>query len=222
MRFGLTVSILLGGLISMGILVVGSTIEGGFGFDTLTQALTLQLGSWARGLFGAGLFAAGLSSAITAPLAAAVTARSLFGAAGDSRWDERSWRYRGVWLGVLAVGVGFGMAGVRPVPAILVAQALNGVLLPFVAVFLLLAVNDRRLMGATGINSHLSNRIIVAVVAVSLVLGVAGLVKAAAAAASLPVPGGGWMLAISALAAVGIVPLVRRRMLALRRGDLAP
>ncbi|MDT8370144.1 MAG: hypothetical protein RQ745_13130, partial [Longimicrobiales bacterium] len=37
--------------------------------------------------------------------------------------------------------------GVRPLPAILFAQAANGILLPIVAIFLLVAVNDRRRMG---------------------------------------------------------------------------
>ena len=185
LRFGLAVSIVLGGLISMGILVVGAAVEGAFGFDALAKVLTLRLGPWSRGVFGLGLYAAGLSSAITAPLAAAITARSLFGEDGGRRWSARSWRYRAVWAGVLAVGVVFGLAGTRPVPAIVVAQALNGVLLPFVAVFLLAAVNDRRLMGPGRVNGPWANGVMIPVVVVTVLLGLTGLVKAMARAMTI-------------------------------------
>jgi manganese transport protein len=37
---------------------------------------------------------------------------------------------------------------VRPVPGILFAQVANGILLPAIALFLLLAVNDRSAMGS--------------------------------------------------------------------------
>jgi manganese transport protein len=179
-RFGLTVAVVLGGLISMGILVAGAHVEGTFSYEAVSAMLSARLGGGAGPLFAWGLFAAGFSSAITAPLAAAVTARSLFGE-GTDRWEPRGWRYRAVWMGVLAVGVGFGLAGVRPIPAIILAQALNGVLLPFAAVFLLVVVNDRALMGDAGINGPATNAVTVAVVAVTLVLGVSGVLRAAAA-----------------------------------------
>jgi Mn2+/Fe2+ NRAMP family transporter len=206
LRFGLGVSIVLGGLISMGILVVGAAVDGPFGFDALAEVLTLRLGAWARSMFGLGLYAAGLSSAITAPLAAAVTARSLFAQEDeDDRWSDRSWRFRAVWAGVLAVGVVFGLAGVRPIPAIVLAQAFNGILLPFVAVFLFLAVNDARLMGAANINGRWTNVVMGCVVGVTILLGVTGVSKALATATGLAPPGGPVLLGLSAvvLALVG-------------------
>ena len=78
LRFGLTVAVGLGGLISMGVLVVGTAVDGPFSFAALSAVLTARLGPWAALLFAAGLAAAGLSSAVTAPLAAAITARGLF------------------------------------------------------------------------------------------------------------------------------------------------
>lgn len=217
LRFGITVAVVLGGVISMGILVAGSTVEGTFGFEALASTLTERLGPWTAPLFAWGLFAAGFSSATTAPLAAAVTARSLF---GGERWGERGWRYRAVWMGVLAVGVGFGLAGVRPIPVILVAQALNGVLLPFAAVFLLLVVNDRALLGREGVNSGVANLLMGAVVLVTVVLGAAGVLRAAAAMLALPAPGEGVLLGAGLLtAAILAVPVsVRIR----RRRALAP
>jgi Mn2+/Fe2+ NRAMP family transporter len=216
-RFGLGVSIVLGGVISMGILVVGTAVDGAFSFDALVEVLTLRLGAWSRSMFGLGLYAAGLSSAITAPLAAAVTARSLFADGVDDRWSDRSWRFRAVWIGVLAIGIGFGLAGVRPIPAILLAQAFNGILLPFVAVFLLLAVNDVRLMGARHVNRRWVNVAMVLVVAVTILLGVTGVAKAVAGATGLALPGEAWLLGSAAVVTVLICWPVARRMIATRR-----
>lgn len=205
-RFGLTVAVVLGGLISMGILVSGADLEGTFSYEAVSAMLSSRLGAWAGPLFAWGLFAAGFSSAITAPLAAAVTARGLFGQ-GTERWEPRTWRYRAVWLGVLAVGVGFGLAGVRPIPAIILAQALNGVLLPFAAVFLFVIVNDRGLMGDAGINGPATNALTAAVVAVTLVLGVAGVLRAAAATLGRTTTEGQILGTAAVIAALLLVPL---------------
>jgi Mn2+/Fe2+ NRAMP family transporter len=204
-RFGLAVAIGLGGLISMGVLVVGTMVVGPFGFETLGTTLSERLGPWAATLFAVGLLAAGLSSAMTAPLAAAVTARSLLDDGGNGRWGERSWRYRGIWLLVLATGVGFGLADVRPVPAILLAQALNGVLLPFVAVFLFVMINDRGLLGETRINGWPANTAFAVTVAVTVMVGSGAILRAAATVARQPAPGPGVVVAVAgaATAAVG-------------------
>lgn len=179
-RVGLGVAVVLGGLISMGVLVAGTAVAGTFSYSALAAVLTERLGGWAGPLFALGLLAAGLSSAVTAPLAAAVTARSLFSRDDDPRWGERSWRYRGVWGGVLAVGILFGVSGVQPIPVIVVAQAFNGLLLPVAAVFLLLSVNDRGLMGGRALNGPLSNLLMGLVTAVTVLLGASGLARAAA------------------------------------------
>ena len=203
-RFGIVVAVVLGGVISMGIVVAGVGVAGEFSYQAVAATLSGKLGAWAGPLFAWGLFAAGFSSAITAPMAAAITARGLFDG-GSGRWGDRTWRYRAVWIGVLLVGAGFGMAGVRPIPAILLAQALNGVVLPFAAVFLLLIVNDRALMGERGINGALGNAVTGAVVAVTIVLGVSGVLRAAATAFGTTATEGR-ILAVST--AVGLLLLV--------------
>lgn len=145
-RLGLAVAIGLGGIITAAIVVVGGALSGEFSFGALAGLLATELGDWARYLLALGLFAAGLSSAVTAPLAAALTARGLFGAADDPRWSVSSARFRLVWLAVLGIGLGFGLADVRPAAAIILAQAFNGLLLPLIAIFLLVAANDRGLL----------------------------------------------------------------------------
>jgi Mn2+/Fe2+ NRAMP family transporter len=207
LRLGLTIAVGLGGLISMAVVVVGGAVAGDFGFAALADVLAERLGSWATTLFALGLFAAGLSSAVTAPLAAAITARSLFGRSSE-RWSDRSWRYRSVWGGVLAVGLLFGLSDVQPVPVIVLAQALNGLLLPLVAVFLLLAVNDGRSMGGRAVNGLFSNLLMAVVTAVAVVLGAIGVLRAVARAAGMEPPSPSVLLAVGVGAALlGALPL---------------
>lgn len=109
----------------------------------MAQQLTPLLGTWATTVFALGLFAAGMTSAITAPMAAA------WAVAGVLGWprDLRDRRLRMVWGTVMAIGVVVTLTGVRPIAAILAAQAANGILLPIIAAFLVFAVNQRALLG---------------------------------------------------------------------------
>lgn len=177
-RFGLAIAILLGGLISMAVLVVGTAISGTFEFPALSSALSTRLGGWSNRLFAMGLFAAGFSSAITAPLAAAVTVRSLVQSGKENPWPETSWNFRAIWLSVLGVGTFFGLTGIQPIPAIILAQALNGMLLPVIALFLFFAINDSGLMGRTGRNRVPENVAMGFVVVLAAGLGGFNLMKA--------------------------------------------
>jgi Mn2+/Fe2+ NRAMP family transporter len=185
MRWGLAVAVIGGGVISIGVLVVGGALGGGLEYERLAQVLGDRLGEGAEVSLAVGLFAAGFTSAITAPLAAALTASSLLGTADDPRWTERSPRFRAVWVCVLATGMGFGVSGLRPIPVIILAQAFNGLLLPLVAIFLWIAMNDRALLGDDGINSRLQNLVTGAVVLVCVVLGVRALAAAVRSALQL-------------------------------------
>ncbi|WP_040005654.1 Nramp family divalent metal transporter [Fibrisoma limi] len=165
MRWGIGLAVLIGGLISMTILVAGTLIRGDFSFQNVAQTLSARLGSWAGALFAFGLFAAGFTSALTAPLAAAVTAQSLLG------WSPTSRPYRLVWLIVMGIGLTFGLLGVRPVPVIVAAQAANGILLPVVTIFLLQAVNNKQLLPERYRNSLWQNIAFLVVVGVTAFLG---------------------------------------------------
>jgi manganese transport protein len=159
MRWGIGLAVLIGGLISMAILMAGTLVTGTFSFQNVSETLSNRVGPWAGSLFAFGLFAAGFTSALTAPLAAAVTAKSLLG------WSETGWPYRAVWLSVMAVGLGFGLLGVKPVPVIVLAQAANGLLLPVVTVFLLLAVNKLPVAYRNSLWQNLAMGLVVAVTA---------------------------------------------------------
>ncbi|MBO6527496.1 NRAMP family divalent metal transporter [Erythrobacter sp.] len=210
MRFGLAVSVGLGVLITAAILVVGTALSGEFSFAALGDALAAQLGGWARTGFGMGLLAAGVSSAVTAPLAAALTARGLFGAADDPRWRASGWRFRSVWFAVLVIGLGFGLAAIKPTPAILAAQAFNGVLLPLVALFLLAAMNDHALLGDKA-NGLAANGFGLLVVGVATMLGLTAVARAAGAVLGFALPDPGLMLPAFALLGVLAGRAITRR-----------
>lgn len=177
MRWGVGIAVFIGGIISIAIMVVGTQVTGTFSFEALALAMADQLGDWATVFFGIGLFAAGISSSITSPLAAAVTAQSLF-STGSSNWGPRSRNFRLVWGIVLGVGLFFGLLEIKPIPIIILAQALNGILLPIVTVFLLLAVNDRALLTSKYTNTFFFNILMLLIVGVTCWLGLNNLWKA--------------------------------------------
>ena len=80
-------------------------------------------------------------------------------------------------MAILATGMIFGMAGFRPVPAIVLAQALNGLILPVIAVFLFLVVNNPKIMKGRH-NRLTSNAVMAVVVCISIGIGLAGLLRA--------------------------------------------
>jgi len=147
-RLDIRISILLGGLVSMAIVITSATAFFGSGKEIHSAAdLAIQLepilGRWAVVFIGMGLFAAGLTSAITAPLAAAYATCGILG------WekDMKSKRFRFIWMFILGVGILFSALGLKPVPVILFAQAANGVLLPVIAFYLLRVMNDKQMLG---------------------------------------------------------------------------
>ncbi|MCP4457617.1 MAG: divalent metal cation transporter [Cytophagales bacterium] len=144
LRREMVVTIILGGLISMFVLITAASLEGGIikGVSDMARQLEPLLGTFARPFMAIGLFSAGISSSLTAPLAASLTAKGIFG------WtDEDQWKNRLVWGTILVLGVGFALAGVKPIAVIQIAQVANGILLPVVVIFLILMCNRSNLMG---------------------------------------------------------------------------
>lgn len=191
MRIGIGIAVLIGGIISMAILLVGTQLNETFSFAALAATMAEGFGTWATVLFGFGLFAAGMTSSITSPFAAAITAKSLFGKEEQAdRWGVQSTRFRLVWGGILAIGLLFGLSGLQPVATIVFAQAINGVLLPVVAIFLFLIVNDQQLLreASTGkqySNSFANNLLMLLIVGLSSFLGMINILKVLHPTASL-------------------------------------
>ncbi|HSH20958.1 MAG TPA: Nramp family divalent metal transporter [Draconibacterium sp.] len=178
MRFGLVIAIVLGGLFSMAVLIVGTSLAGQFSFEELAFALNKKIGFAGKYLLGFGLFAAGFTSAVTAPLASAITLKSLFGNKNPEKWNPGSIRFKLGWGGILIAGIGFALGNVKPIPAIILAQALNGFLLPFVSIFLFIVINNRRIVGTKNSNPTTLNILMILVIFVTLVLGLNSASKA--------------------------------------------
>jgi len=171
MRVGIVMAVLIGGLISMAIMLVGAQLTSDFSFAALSEMMKTKMGNFGGSLFAFGLFAAGLTSSITSPLAAAVTAKSLFGV-NKKDWDVKGKKFRLVWGIILLIGLISGLTIGKSIPAIIAAQAINGALLPIVAIFLILAVNDSSLIPKEYLNSNLSNIVMILLVTVSCFLGI--------------------------------------------------
>lgn len=179
MKTSLLIAIGLGGFVSVTILLTGTAIAGTFTFDALAGALVEQLGGWAKWLLAIGLFGAGISSALTAALAASITAAGLLTKPGRHNWHERSFRFRLVWMAVLVIGLGFGMMQLQPVPVIILAQALNGIILPLIAVLLFLLMNNSKVLPVFHQNGKLYNAIMAVVVYLTILIGLTNVLRAA-------------------------------------------
>lgn len=172
-------SIGLGGAISIFILSTAAASLFGAGLEIANAAdmarqLEPAFGAAAKWLLAAGLFAAGLSSAITAPLATGFAAAELFKFESDPTGN----RFRMVAGLVLLAGALVAATGARPIQIILFAQIANGVLLPIVAVFLLVAANNRAILGrhANGVFANIAGGV---VVVIAVMLGARALLRAA-------------------------------------------
>ena len=82
-----------------------------------------------------------------------------------------------MWFGCILVGAGTALAGIRPVPLIFVAQVVNGLILPIVALVLLVAMNDKRRLGGH-VNGWRGNVAGGAVVILCAVLGARAVILA--------------------------------------------
>lgn len=238
MRIGISTAIILGGIISMAILVVGTEMTRGldpeavknlpFSFKLLEQTLVIHIGTWAVYIFGFGLFAAGFSSAITSPLASALTARSIF--EKEKQEDQNGFVIKGKepWYksytmlayAVLIVGVAFGLMNIKPVPAIIMAQAFNGLILPFISIFLIWVINDVSIMGKQHLNGWFSNICMAIVVWVTLVLGIVNVVKAIFSIFGSQINSPDTLFAISAVVSLVITVLICVKIIIKRTSNI--
>lgn len=146
MRKENAVAIILGGLISMSIVITSATNVQGSDIRSaadMAQALEPLLGAWAKFVLGLGLFAAGISSAITAPLATAYAVKGILG------WSDglKECRFRAVWMAILGMGVISASVGFSPIGVIQFAQVANGLLLPTMASVLWWLTSSKEVMG---------------------------------------------------------------------------
>lgn len=212
MKVSLLIAIGMGGFISITILLTGTAITGNFSFAALADALSARLGNWAHILLGAGLFGAGISSTLTAALAASVTTQSLLAKPENHhQWTEQSLRFRSVWIFVLLIGIIFGLLDFQPVAVIILAQALNGIILPVIAVLLFLLINNPGILKPKQQNKPFYNFVTAVVVYLCVLIGLTNLIRASFRVIQTEWISPGAILLISFLIfSVFLIPIIRK------------
>jgi NRAMP (natural resistance-associated macrophage protein)-like metal ion transporter len=122
------------------------------------QALRPLVGEYAYLLFAAGLFNASLFAATVLPISTSYAVCEGLGLESglDKKFHEAPAFY---WLYTLLIVAGAGVLLIPNFPlatVMVVSQVVNGVVLPFVLIFMLLLINDRELMG-DHVNSRFFN-----------------------------------------------------------------
>ena len=168
------VAVILGGIVSMCIIVSAASIQSTEinNAADLAKGLDPLFGSFAKYFLAVGLFAAGITSAITAPLAAAYVASGCLG------WSSnmRSKKFRGVWMFILLLGVLFSSLGIKSIEIIKFAQVANGILLPVIAGFLLWIMNKPSILG-THRNTLRQNIFGLMILGITVFLGTKSILK---------------------------------------------
>lgn len=152
MRFDTMIPIFLGGIVTMAVGVVAAKVlhplhvSQGFEVEgTAEMAASLEplLGAAAYTFFSIGLFAAAISSMPMAALSAAYVVSQSLG------WSEdlRDWKFRLVFSLVAWIPFIFAVGVDNPVWTIILAQSVNGMLLPITAAFVFYLINRSDIMG---------------------------------------------------------------------------
>ena len=168
------ISIILGGLVSLAIIISAAAIPSKdiLNAADLAKGLAPLFGDFSKYFLALGLFAAGITSAITAPLAAAYVAKGCLGWKGNMK----SKSFRMVWIIILFLGVLFSSVGIKPIEIIKFAQVANGMLLPIIAGVLLWIMNKKNVLGIF-VNTKTQNFLGFIILAISIFLGAKGILK---------------------------------------------
>lgn len=119
------------------------------GAEDAAAALAPLVGDYAEALFGAGLTGASFLAACVLP---GITSSAICEAFGWERGADRSWSeapvYRGIITAVIAISAAVVMVpGINLFGIMMIAQVINGVLLPVLLVFMVLIASDKHVMG---------------------------------------------------------------------------
>jgi len=179
-RWDVIVGAIVANLIACAIIVTTATVLHPAGIEIAgagdaARALAPLAGPYAEALFSIGLLSASLLAAAVLPLTASYAICEAFG------WEsglDRSWTEAPLFNGLYTVVIVSSAAiillpGLDLIWIMLVSQVVNGVLLPFLLIFMMRIVNDRALMGRH-VNSRLNNALawttITIVIALTVVL----------------------------------------------------
>ena len=172
MREGILLATCVAGTASLLIMIVGSGVDHTgppkeFALADIAQVLRETAGETALTCFLAGLFCAAISATIGCAIAAPLAMKSLLSKVAAPKkdpetgediavpftdgdpWDEKTGlNFRGSLLTTIFVGSFAAAVNFPTVPVVLMAQLVNGSLLPYLATMLFLCINDPDLMEA--------------------------------------------------------------------------
>ena len=140
-------------------------------FENLAAAFENNLGRVGALALAGGLFAAGFSSTITAPFASSIIGETVFGVKEKKRLAL-------IWGTVLLIGFAFGISGIKPIPVILLVQALNGFILPLLVYYLIIIVNSPSIIPAGFRHPKIYNVVLLLILGSVLLMGLNNIAKA--------------------------------------------
>ena len=168
------ISIIIGGIVSMAIIIAAASVSNDNVKSVMDLAKGLEplYGKFAIYFLGIGLFASGITSSITAPLAAAYVAKSCFGWSGSLK----SFNFRIVWFFVLLIGVIVSLLKLNPIEVIKFAQFSNSLLLPIVAILLFWLINNKTIF-KNSYSYKLQNILVIVIILITIILGAKGVIS---------------------------------------------
>jgi Mn2+/Fe2+ NRAMP family transporter len=162
-RLDTYVGVTLACLVAWFIIIVTGTVLHPAGIEITSAeqaaaALAPVAGRYASALFALGLFGASLLAASVLPLTAAYAITEAF---GWERGIDHSWNdapiFNGIYTFVIFAGAALVLVPGAPLISLMVlSQTLGGILLPFLLIFMIVIINDRRIMGRH-VNSRTQN-----------------------------------------------------------------
>ena len=168
------ISIIIGGIVSMAIIITAASVSNDNIRSVIDLAKGLEplYGKFAIYFLGIGLFASGITSSITAPLAAAYVAKSCFGWRGSLK----SLNFRLVWFLILLIGVVVSLLKLNPIEVIKFAQFSNSLLLPIIAILLFWLINNRSIF-QNSYSYKLQNILVSVIILITIILGAKGIMN---------------------------------------------
>lgn len=174
-KWDTTFSILIGGLITASVMVTAATVMKGMTVNSAADmAIQLRptLGSFSNIFMSLGLFAAGFSSAIITPLGVSYVLGGLLG----WKLDKSDKRFFYTNIGILVLGIIGSATGFNPLTIIIMAQALNGIFLPVIVVFLVLITSTTKVLGKYT-NNMVNILVGIAISGITLLIGGSSLIS---------------------------------------------
>lgn len=174
-RFDITVSMIIGGIITGAVMITAGTVMRGM---TVTSAADMAvqleplLGNLSKPFLSIGLIAAGVSSAVVTPLGVSYVLAGLF----NWKMDKSDKRFFATNIIVVIIGILVSATGYNPISIIMMAQAVNGIFLPIIVIALIFITSRTRVLGAYK-NSLIRNLLGGCVAIISLIIGISSVVS---------------------------------------------